>query len=128
MESTVAIYNIYFDEGLNAVIMEWNGYANSLEFREGTELMLNCLIKNNCEKVLADIRGMILIAQDDQKWLENNFLPRAIKFGFKEIAIVKPRAYFNRVAVESVSYRIDKEKLTINFFDSPEEAIQWLKR
>jgi len=127
METAADIYNIYFDKDLDAVVMEWNGYATSTQFREGTELMLNVLIQNNCSKVLADIRDMVLIGMDDQKWLESGFLPRAIKFGFKKIAIIKPTAYFNKVAVETVSYKIDKEKLMINFFDSPEEGRAWLK-
>ncbi|HMK03722.1 MAG TPA: hypothetical protein VK489_06005 [Ferruginibacter sp.] len=122
METAADIYNIYFDKELDAVIMEWNGYATSNQFREGTELMLNVLIQNETSKVLADIRDMVLIGMDDQKWLESNFLPRAIKFGFKEIAIVKPRSYFNKVAVETVSYKVDKENLVINFFDSLEEG------
>jgi hypothetical protein len=126
--TTATTYNIYFSNELNAVVMEWHGYANSMEFREGTELMLNNLIQHNCSKVLADIREMVLIGQEDQKWLETNFLPRAIKFGFEKIAIIKPRAYFNRVAVETVSYKVDKEKLTISFFNSPEEATEWIKR
>jgi hypothetical protein len=128
MEAATEIYNIYHDKEINAVIMEWNGYATTEQFREGTELMLNYLIQHQCSKVLADIRDMILIAMDDQKWLETNFLPRAIQFGFKEIAIIKPKSYFNKVAVESISYKIDKEKLMINFFDSPEEARAWLKQ
>ena len=45
---------------------------------------------------------------DDQKWLEEGFVPRAIHYAFKEIAIIKPKAYFNKVAVESVSYKVDK--------------------
>jgi SpoIIAA-like len=126
MNTPVDVYNIYFDKGLDAVIMVWNGYSTSEQFREGTELMLDELIHNGCSKVLADLREMILIGMEDQKWLETKFLPRAIKFGFKQIAIVTPNSYFNKVAVESVSYKVDKEKLTISFFDSREEAMQWL--
>jgi hypothetical protein len=126
MKTTEEIYNIYFEQSLNAVVMEWHGYANSSQFREGTELMLNTLIQYKCTKVLADIREMAIIGMEDQKWLEGNFLPRAIKFGFKAIAIIKPKSYFNKVAVETVSYKIDKEKLLISFFDKPEEAKEWL--
>jgi hypothetical protein len=127
MNATMEIYNIYFDKDLNAVIMEWQGYANSSQFREGTELMLNTLIKHNCSKVLADISDMTLIGMDDQEWLNNNFLPRAVEFGFKAIAILKPKSYFNQVAVESVSYKNNTEKLSIKFFDNKEDAKQWLK-
>ena len=127
METTAEKYNIFFDEELDAVVMEWNGYATSTQFREGTELMLNTLVKHQRSKVLADIREMILIGTEDQQWLQTHFIPRAIDFGFQKIAIIKPKSYFNKVAVETVSYKVDTEKLTINFFDSPEEAKDWLR-
>ena len=47
MQTNTEIYNIYFDEEINTVVMEWDGYATSSQFKEGTELMLNTLIKNN---------------------------------------------------------------------------------
>lgn len=127
MEATIKTYDVYFDENINSVVMEWHGYATSRQFKEGTELMLNTLIKNNSSKVLADIRNMTLIGMEDQQWINEVFLPRATKFGFKAIAIIKPRSYFNKIAVETISYKVDKEKLTINFFDNVEEAGEWLK-
>ena len=127
MTTSTQAYNIFFDKDLNAVVMEWHGYANSEEFRNGTELMLNTLILNNTYKVLGDIRSMTIIGMDDQKWLETNFLPRAIKFGFKKLAIVTPQAYFNKVAVESISYKVDKEQLSITMFNNYEEAVNYLE-
>ena len=128
METKNDVYNIYFDKDINTVVMEWNGYATSKQFKQGTELMLNMLIKNNCSKVLANIKDMKIIAMEDQQWLNEEFLPRATTFGFRAIAIVKPNYYFNKVAVETISYKADKEKLTINFFDNVEEAKEWLSK
>lgn len=128
MDAKTEIYNIYFDKELNCVVMEWDGYATSKQFKQGTELMLNILIKNNCSKVLADIKDMKIIAMEDQQWLNEEFLPRATKFGFKAIAIIKPKYYFNKVAVETISYKADKDKLTINFFDNRDEAKEWLSK
>ena len=127
MEATIKTYNIYFDKDINAVVMKWQGYATSNQFKEGTELMLNTLINYNGSKVLADIKEMTLIGMEDQQLINDVFLPRATKFGFKAIAIIKPRSYFNKIAVETISYKVDKEKLTINFFDDVEEAKDWLK-
>jgi hypothetical protein len=127
MTTLAEVYNIYFDEDLDSVVMTWTGYSTSDQFHEGTELMLNELIQHGCSKVLADVREMILIGMEDQKWLEAKFLPRAIKFGFQRIAIITPHAYFNKVAIESISYKVDKEKLTMSMFDTREDAIQWLK-
>ena len=63
-------YNIYFDQDINSVVMEWDGYATSKEFKEGTESMLNTLIRHNTFKVLADFKDMMLIGSEDQKWLD----------------------------------------------------------
>lgn len=126
MEANTEVYNIYFDAAINAVVMEWDGYATSQQFREGTELMLNKLIHHKTTKVLADVKDMVLIGREDQEWLNRQFLPRAIGFGFKSIAMIRPEHYFNKVAVESVSYKVDKDKLAIHFFDNMDEAKEWL--
>ena len=128
MEVATKTYDIYFDSEVNSVIMEWEGYSTSSEFREGTELMLNTLLKNNTYKVLADIRDMTLIGMEDQQWLEKDFLPRAISFGFQVIAFIKPDYYFDKVAVESISYKVNQNKLMINYFENEEEARGWLMR
>jgi hypothetical protein len=107
--------------------MQWNGYSTSAEFRQGTELMLNTLISHKANYVLADIKNMVLIGKEDQEWLEAAFIPRAISFGFNALAIVRPNNYFNKVAVESISYKVDKEKLAIGLFDNINEAKLWLK-
>jgi hypothetical protein len=119
-------YNIYFDKEIDSVVMVWKGYSTSEQFREGTELMLNELIHNGASKVLGDVREMVLIGMEDQRWLETRFLPRAIKYGFKQIAIVRPNSYFNKVAIESVSYKVDREKISIQFFETREDAVRWL--
>jgi hypothetical protein len=128
METPVKTFHIYFDGDLNAVVMEWIGYSTSAQFREGTELMLQTLLEHKCSKVLAIIKDMTIIGMEDQQWLEKKFLPRAIQAGFKAIAMIKPANYFNKVAVESVSYKVDKDKLTINFFEYIGEAREWLKK
>jgi hypothetical protein len=127
MEANTESYHIYYDKDSGAVVMKWDGYATSKQFKEGTELMLNTLIKHQSVKVLADIKEMVLIGMEDQHWLDTQFIPRAIKFGFKAIAIIKPDAYFNRVAVESISYKIDSDKLALRFFDTVPDAREWLQ-
>lgn len=121
------IYHIYFDPHANHVVMEWYGYATSKQFRKGTEFMLEMLTENKTHKVLADITEMDIIGREDQLWLDSDFLPRAIQAGFKAIAIIKPESYFNKVAVESISYKVDQDKLAISFFDNIPEAKKWLK-
>ena len=120
------IYNIRFDTRNQWVIMHWEGYVSSIHFREGTEMMLNLLIENRSSKVLANIKDMLLIDEEDQKWLENYFLPRAMRFGFHVLAVVKPTSYFNLAAIEKISNSVKQKGLKIELFDSSEEATEWL--
>jgi len=126
METKSDAYTIYYEPAIDSVIMEWKGYATSRQFRDGTELMLEILVQNKTFKVLADIKDMAIIGQEDQKWLDTDFLPRATNQGFRVLAVVRPESYFNKVAIESISYRIDKNKLAINFFDDTMDAREWL--
>ena len=120
------VYRIYYDPAANWVVMDWDGYATSRQFREGTEMMLQLLKEHHASKVLADVKDMVLIGMEDQQWLNNHFLPGAIQAGFQAIAVIRPSHYFNQVAIEGISYKIDKEKLQIQIFEQVEEAKAWL--
>jgi hypothetical protein len=121
------VYKIYYDRENDWITMDWKGYATSREFRAGTERMLEELIRHKATRVFGNIRDMVLISQDDQNWLVEEFLPRAIELGMQHTALVTPVHYFNKVAVESVAYKMEKEKLSIQFFQSVEEAQAWLR-
>ena len=121
-----SVYNIYYDKQNHIVVMDWVGYASSAQLKEGSEAMLNELIKNGGQKVLADTRDMALISAEDRKWIENDFLPRAMKEGFKAVALVKPLTYHNAAAIEALTTIARKSNLQINIFDHKEDAIEWL--
>lgn len=126
MDAPTKVYNIYHDPLDNLVVMEWHGYSTSLEFKEGTELMLNTMIESQTSKVLANIKDMVLIGMEDQRWLTTLFIPRATHFGFRALAMVRPDNYFNNVAVEAVSREQSYLNLKIEFFNTEQEARQWL--
>lgn len=127
MSTESKTYKIYYQPESRCVVMDWDGYATSREFREGTELMLHMLIENQTGKVLADAKDMVLIGMEDQKWLHEDFLPRATLAGFRVCAIVSSGSYFNNVALESISFRASQEKLVIKTFNTAAEAQSWLE-
>lgn len=123
-----SVYKIYYDDEYDCIVMNWTGYATSKQFREGTELMHEKLIQHKCTKVLADIKEMFLIGREDQKWLEVNFVPRVIRSGMKTLVIVNSIHYFNKVAIETITSKVDKNHLDIQFFNETSEALLWLQK
>jgi ferredoxin-NADP reductase len=120
-------YTIYYDTDADCVVMHWDGYATSFQFREGTEYMLSMLKQHNARKVLADIKDMTIIGREDQNYVQFNFLPRAIAEGFRAIALVKPVSYFNAVAIETISYRVKQTVVQMRVFDDLDSAKEWLR-
>jgi hypothetical protein len=107
--------------------MVLEGYFNSYLFREVTENLLRLIVEYKVSKVLADTRHMNLISAEDQIWLNENFLPRAIKQGYKICAMIKSKHYFNRISVQAIADKIDKSAFDLRLFEDKNSAIIWLK-
>lgn len=122
------LYNVYFDPDIDAVVMEWSGYAKREEFRAGTELMLEILKDSKATKVVGNITDFVLIGMEDQNWLLYNFLPRAVEFGFRHCALTVPKFYFNKVAVENVITSLADKNLEVRLFENFIEATNWISK
>lgn len=127
MEQLKDVYNVSYDPDLDAVTMEWNGYATSEQFRTGTELMLKTMQEHHASKVAGNITDFVLIGMEDQKWMLKEFLPQAIAQGFRKCALTIPMHYFNKVAVESIINGINSEGFEIRLFENFEDAKAWIK-
>lgn len=120
-------YNIYFDSNDNCVIMDWDGYSTSVQFQEGTELMLSLVKSNQSRMVLADMKDMVLISMEDQHWVVNSFLPKLSEAGVEKVAIVNPHYYYGKVAIESLTIKANEASLQCKVFHNLETAKSWMK-
>lgn len=125
--STSTPCSIYFDSDLKAVVSIWKGYATSTQFREKTEELLAVMVANQAKKFLVDLKEMILIGKDDQDWMDKSYFPKAIEEGLKAVAVIQPAYYFNKVAVDSIIFKINQKELKVNYFNTIEEAKEWLQ-
>ncbi|WP_291150694.1 STAS/SEC14 domain-containing protein [Flavobacterium sp. UBA7680] len=119
-------YSITYDNKIKAVVCVWKGYSNSWEFREGTEKYLSLLVQKKVSKMLVDLKEMILIGKEDQDWMDRSYLPKAVEEGLKAVAVVQPDYYFNKVAVESILFKLNMRPVQVNYFKTFEEAKEWL--
>lgn len=121
------VCSLAFDAEVPCVVMEAHAYATSLQFREITENMLLLLGEKQVNKILVDTTHLQIIGADDQQWLTDDWLPRAIAGGFRACAMINSKYFFNRVAVENVVNQIDPNQLTVHYFDDRQQARTWLK-
>jgi hypothetical protein len=119
-------YHIYFDINTQTVVMDWDGYATNEQFRSGSLLMLELVQKHNATKVLADTKDMIIIDREDQSWAGEVLIPKLVEAGCRQVAIISPHSFFNKIAVETITFKALEKSLTCNLFHNTGEAREWL--
>jgi hypothetical protein len=119
--------SIDYDPEIPCVVMIWKGYATSAAFREGNARVLSEITARRASKLLGDVTDFVLIGAEDQTWLNEVWIPRAMHAGLRKVALVQPSFYFNRVAIDTVAQKLDRDRVELGFFDNRDAAKAWLK-
>ncbi|HYF02588.1 MAG TPA: hypothetical protein VEC36_04385 [Patescibacteria group bacterium] len=108
------------------IMVQWQGYATSVQFRKIAESQLKLMQEYGYNKILTDNTNMKVVSMEDQEWTVKNWLPRALEAGYLACAILTSKDYFSRIAIENIISKVG-DQLTIQYFDNIVEAAEWLK-
>ena len=117
---------ISWDEGLQAVVAEWKGFAESKEFRAGLEAGLDLARAKRARRWLADTRRLGPATLEDQRWASDVWFPRAVAAGVRWMALVVPQSAIARMSLRGVMTKVDGKDLSQEHFDSADAARTWL--
>jgi hypothetical protein len=117
---------IEWDDSIEAVIMNWTGFAESDEYREGLNEGLELVKRHDTENWLADLREMKTVSQADQEWTQDDWHPRAFETPLSNMAIVQPESVVTEMSVEDLVQEIG-EQITMKTFDNRADARAWLE-
>lgn len=107
--------------------IEWLGMPTSDEFRLGCNTVLNILKENGLTKVLVDNSAATLFTVADQRWLNEDWLPRAEQAGYRYSATVLGNTdAFVKFAAQSIASKRDSSRFVSKFFKSVDDAVTWL--
>lgn len=118
---------VRFDESIQAVCLEWKGYAEGEEYRSGFDAGIELLRQKGASRWLADCRQLGPITQADQLWMNKDWHPRAAAAGMRWVALVSPKAAVARLSVKYIITRTHNADLVFNYFDDLESARSWLR-
>lgn len=116
-----------WDEPIQAAWAQGSAYAEGAELRAGYEAILAlCRSKRN-RRYIGDARDLAPISQADQRWINEEFMPRLIAGGVRYMAIVIPKAAVARLSVRQVLSKVNEISLVTAYFDEIEAARDWLR-
>lgn len=117
---------IQWDGGGPWVYVKWKAWADSSEYRAAQELVIVALRENRASRNLIDSTDRRVISADDQKWLVENWMPRAQAAGRRWTAIVLPSSPLGRTIAENIDRYPRSKLITVEHFETVEEAAAWL--
>ena len=108
--------------------IQWFGLPPSEEFRKGCDTVIDLMKQKGVSKTITDNSQASLFTVSDQQWLNQNWLPRAEKAGYKASATVLGDSdAFVKFAAHSIASKRDQSKFSNKFFKTKDEAVNWLK-
>jgi hypothetical protein len=75
--------------------------------------------------LVSDNRRLEGVADQDQLWLRDTWMPQAVEAGVKRIAVVLPHHGLGKVASEDIIGRFGKAAFVTRTFNEPSEATEW---
>jgi hypothetical protein len=108
------------------VYVKWKAWANSSEYRAAQEVVILALRENHASRNLVDSTDRRVVSDDDQKWLVENWMPRAVAAGRRFTAIVMPTSALGRTIAENIDNYGRSKDNTIEHFETVKAASAWL--
>jgi hypothetical protein len=115
-----------WDPASRAVQIEWQGWADPVEFAAALEAGLGALIEHRGSRWLADCREMKAIQQSDQEWLDRSWFPRMIAAGLRRMAVVIPKSGLALSNLKDIISKVPADKIDVQYFATVEQAQGWI--
>jgi len=119
-------YTIGYDDEVGAVTHRWDEFASGEEFREGCEALLDVIHERNASKLLVDTAGIRAHDDEDQAWLQEDWVPRMIEEGVDASAMVHPDSVIAEMDMEAFMEEIEDLPYDALLTADMDEAREWL--
>ena len=125
MEAAAHGCAVSYDADARCVVMTWTDYRPGAAFRAANEAVLAALVEHRAQRILGDIEAVRITDPADQRWLAQEWLPRAAAAGLRRAALVTPAFELDHAAVRLVGEQIPPA-IELEYFDDVAAARAWL--
>ena len=87
---------------------------------------LDAIRDKNASSLVSDTRRLEVVANEDQLWMRDTWVPLAVAAGLKRIALVVAHHGLGKFAVQEIVSHVGPTKFVMRSFDSLPEALGWV--
>lgn len=123
-DSDLVTVNYFSEEKL--IKVQWNSETDSFEYRKMFQAIVEFAKDKKVKYIISDIRREGLVSIDNVKWLEEEVLKKAIKFGIEKIALICDENIFASVYADTVKRKLLNSPIKVQLFSDLASAKNWL--
>ena len=118
---------IYYNEKAHCIITRSIGFIYDVELKTFLDKIIFFLEEKNTTKLIVDLTYRQTYTEEDQKWIDTNWFPRALQAGLTYFGYVIPNDLFMQLSADEI---LVKQKATVNVipFGNLEKAIEWIEK
>jgi hypothetical protein len=120
------ICSLSYDKSIRSVTIVWRRYPTSVQLRFVHEILIQMLTQYKANKILGDDSDLPIIHAEDQKWISEDWLPRAKAAGLRAAAAKVPFSFFGRLSIGIIQSKLAQE-IAIKAFPNIHQARTWLQ-
>jgi hypothetical protein len=124
--NVAGVASVRWDQGGQVVLVEWEGWADSTEFKDLLDAEILALQQHRGSRLLADCRQQKVINPADQQRANKEWLPRALAAGLKRFAVVLPKSGLAEMNLREALGKVPETALQVAYFATLEEGKAWL--
>jgi hypothetical protein len=121
-----AYASVRWEADTQRVVTEWKAWARSDEFRAVMETTLRAIRENDALRFLLDTRNAKLVLPEDERWIQEDLLPRFGTTGLRWTAIVIPANQLAQAILGDLMKTSPSGAIQRGQFGTLTEAHEWL--
>ncbi len=117
---------IYYNEKANCIITRSIGFVYDTELKTFLDKIIVFLKEKNTTKLIVDLTFRQTYTDEDQRWIDTNWFPRALQAGLTYFGYVMPNDLFMQLSADEI---LVKRKGSVNLipFGNLDKAIEWIQ-
>lgn len=120
------IVTLTFTKEEKLTLLTWKQSADSEEYREMFNTVIEFSKKNKINFMLSDMRNEGVVKPEDLQWLEVEVLNKAVEHGVLKIALVTEDTIFSNVYAETIKRKLKASLIEVSLFLDITSARSWL--
>lgn len=117
---------IYYNQNANCIITRSIGFVYDIELKNFLEKIIIFLVEKKVNKLIVDLTYRQTYTEEDQKWIDTDWFPRALQAGLTYFGYIIPNDLFMQLSADEI---LVKQKGSVNIvpFGNLDKAIEWIK-